>query len=1116
MAAPMARAATKAFAGFSTKLLNTTGSQYCQLCHTGHRYVYRSRSCANFHTSVLYEQRKRKRKPKLASQLELPTILSEEGEQALKDFRNPKSCLHNVLSLVAKEGKASNMYQYKVQPAPGMGNLVKQSVLRVTWPKEFTVVGLGTRRSQAEKMAAALACAKLKEVGLLDENNKPRIAGEVLHSKEEIKEQLWRESRPDWIGLEPDLEMEVKQVLRHVKIQRLGSEYREPAEDAESHTESFENLFDFDDPEDLLSDVITGKPYQEITENRAEWKNNFLAEQQQLLDDGNDQNSNESSIRAEALKLPIADMRKDILDLIRDNQVIVLSGETGCGKTTQVPQYLLEEWIQQDKGAHCNIVVTQPRRISAVSVAERVALERGERVGNTVGYQVRLNSKLPYNNGCILFCTTGILLKKLESNPSLAGISHIIVDEVHERDINTDFLLILLKNLLRDNPDLKLILMSASINAQLISSYFNNCPMISVPGFMYPVKEYYGEDIARLLMKRNGFLRNSNRKTELADDEVVRPLTDVDLTVDVIKFIDASRPPGAILCFLPGWQDIRSVCEKLEDVWPNSENHRVLPVHSSVPLSAQQEIFQRSPDGVRKIVLATNIAETAITINDVVYVVNPGNHKEDRYDVNLGVSCLDVQWISKANVRQRKGRAGRCQPGECYHLFTKNRYSQLEDYQVPEMLRIPLEQIVVQAKVHFRDMRAASLLSQAMQPPPLSAVEKAVEVLQDLAILNSDESLTPLGDKIVDISTDPRLAKALVLSAIFRCVNPVLTVAAGMHTRPPFLDSMENRAAILKIRKSFAEGSRSDHIAQVQLYESWEQAMSAYQVRTFNDQNLVHHSTMVFVRGLRQQLAENLEEAGLVTSSRDCLHGNDNSSDFAFDNQLVKGVLCGAFFPNLLRARRGRIEKSRMKLRQLVFKDMESNMVLLSRRSVNCTEKAFPSRWLTYFSRAMSEQIFIHDSSVVNPVAVLCMTGRRVHVAPLRSREFQTQLEENADLDPDSEIVKLTVSSDLHSTSNTYTNKKTPVTFHTTYQTAMVLMQLIREVNIMVEECLKADRMDELPRDVRERHEDILEVLQKVINSPQKPFIETGRNNNSDANTSTDASSAVNLNLTAW
>ncbi|XP_022086589.1 putative ATP-dependent RNA helicase DHX30 [Acanthaster planci] len=1112
----MARAAEKALTGLSAKFLAMSGCRLCQLCHTRHSYVYRLHLFASYHTSLVNEQRKRKRKQK-ASQVEIPTILSEEGERALEEFQNPKSCLHNVLALVAKDGKAGNVCQYKLQPAQG-NSKVKQSVLSVTWPQEFTVVGLGRRRTQAEKMAAALACAKLKEFGALDDNNKPRIAGQVLHNKEDIKEQLWRESRPDWIGLEPDLGVEIKQVLQAIKARRIGSAWREPADHDESRAESFETLFDCDSPEDQLSDAITGKPYQEMTESRAEWKNNYLVERQELLEDKAQQDSEERSVREEALKLPIADMREEILGLVRDNQVVVLSGETGCGKTTQVPQYLLEEWIHQDKGAHCNVVVTQPRRISAVSVAERVALERGEQVGNTIGYQVRLSSKLPYNNGCILFCTTGILLKKLESNPSLTGISHVIVDEVHERDINTDFLLILLKNLLRDNPNLKLILMSASINAQLISSYFNDCPMISVPGFMYPVKEYYLEDVSGLLGAGIGAHGKGNRASTSMDEEcdVVRPLTDVDLAVNIIKFIDESRPPGAILCFLPGWQDIRSVCDRLKDILPNSGKHLILPVHSSVPLSAQQDIFERPPHGIRKIVLATNIAETSITINDVVYVVNPGNHKEDRYDVNLGVSCLDVQWISKANVRQRKGRAGRCQPGECYHFFSKNRYLQLEDYQAPEMLRIPLEQIVVQAKVHFRDMSAASLLSQAMQPPPLSAVEKAVEVLQDLAILKDDESLTALGDKIVGISADPRLAKALVLSAVFRCVSPVLTVAAGMHTRPPFLDSMENRAAILKIRKSFAEDSCSDHVAQIQLYEAWEQAMYAYEVRTFNKRNLVYHSTMLFIQGLRKQLADNLEEASLVASSKGCLHGNDTSNEFAFDNQLVKGVLCGAFFPNLLRARRGRIERSRMKLRQLVYKDMESNVVLLSRRSVNCTEKSFPSRWLTYFSKARNEQIFIHDTSVVHPLAVLCMTGRKVHVAPLTNRELQTQLEENTIQDPDTEIVKLIVTRNGHSSRNSPTYHRTPVAFYTTYETAMALVALIREVNIMVDECLKADHIDQLPQDVKDRHEDVLEILQKVINSPQSPFVDAGQNNDSDATSSRSSSSTLNLNLTAW
>ncbi|XP_033625167.1 ATP-dependent RNA helicase DHX30-like [Asterias rubens] len=1111
----MARVANIALTRYSGKISTLAGSQFCQLCCTRSCFVNRVYASANYHVSSVNSQRKRKKKQsKVESQL--PSILSEEGEKALVEFQNPKSCLHNTLSMAVKD--ATGKYQYKLKQKAG--DPVKQSVLRVTWPEEFTVVGLGTKRVVAEKMAAALACAKLKEFGLLDENNMPRIEGEITHDKAEIKEHFKKENGPEWVKLERNLEEEITQVLRAVKSQRESPALERTTTSSVDFTS--ESCFEFDDDTietvDQLSDVITGKTYRELTPNRAQWKNNYLAERQLRLDSDTADDLGVVDVRAAALKLPIANKRKEILGLIRENQVIVLEGETGCGKTTQVPQYLLEEWIQEEKGAQCNIVCTQPRRISAVSVADRVSQERRETVGDTVGYQVRLDSKLPHNNGCILFCTTGILLKKMESNPGLKGISHVIVDEVHERDIDTDFLLILLKNLLQVNPDIKLILMSASINARLISSYFNDCPMISVPGFMYPVKEHFISERSHLTDPDISHSDNVVEGEAQAGDEEgfePRPLTDIDLAVDVIKHIDENKPQGAILCFLPGWQDIRNVSDRLQETWRMSNKHLVLPVHSSVPLSSQQTIFESPGEGVRKVVLATNIAETSITINDVVYVVNPGNHKEDRYNVNLGVSCLDVHWISKANVRQRKGRAGRCQPGECFHLFTRERYQQFEDYQTPEMLRIPLEQIVVQSKLHFPHMRAADLLGQAIQPPPLPAVEKAVEVLQDLAILNNDESLTALGDKILGLSTEPRLAKALVLSAIYRCVNPMLTVAAGMHTRAPFVDSMENRAAILRVRRQFAEGSQSDHLAQVQLYEAWDQAMYSRDVRSFNDQNYIHHSTMIFIRGLRQQLAENLADAGLVTSSKDCLHGYDGSSDHAHNDQLIKGVLCGSFFPNLLRARQGKIEKGRMAFKKTVVKDIESNNVLLSRRSVNNTLKNLSSRWLTYFSKAKADQVFIHDTSTVHPLAVLCMTGRRVHVKPVSQREMLRLEEEDPGLDPNAEVVKLVVSADIHTTSGSYA-ERTPVTFYATYDTAVVLMGLIREVNTMVEECLNAKRIDDLPQEVKTRHEDVLEMLQKIVNSPQTPFMVTAASKKKKQNhRNNDWHTAMNMNLTA-
>lgn len=224
----------------------------------------------------------------------------------------------------------------------------------------------------------------------------------------------------------------------------------------------------------------------------------------------------------ETKRLPVANHREKIIELIEANKVVVLSGETGCGKTTQIPQYILDHSIQNGKGSMCNIVVTQPRRIVAMSIAERVAWERGETLGKSVGYQVRLEGRPPLQEGRILFCTTGILLRRMQNNTLLKGVSHVIVDEVHERDINTDFLLILLRELLNKNQELKIIVMSATVNSERFSQYFHGCPSLTIPGFTHPVAEYFLSDVHEMLGQALPHPRHTQGKRFKPDNSFVK------------------------------------------------------------------------------------------------------------------------------------------------------------------------------------------------------------------------------------------------------------------------------------------------------------------------------------------------------------------------------------------------------------------------------------------------------------------------------------------------------------------------------------------------------------------------------------------------------------------
>lgn len=327
----------------------------------------------------------------------------------------------------------------------------------------------------------------------------------------------------------------------------------------------------------------------------------------------------------------------------------MIEGDTGCGKTTQVPQFILDSFAQNGNATDCNILVSQPRRISAISLADRIAYERKENVGDVVGFHVRLEQVLPKELGSIVFCTTGILLKKLQSNPGLEGCSHVILDEAHERSIDTDMLMILLKRALKKNPNLKVLIMSATINSHLFQQYFD-CPAVRVPGRLYSVKMHFLEDIEHLphIDKYKTYVPKRRYH-----DETEKLFVDFGKIVQIIKWISTHKPPGAILCFLPGWNEITQVQNMLEDTSSYTGNCLILPMHSKVSHYEQRKIFESTPPNVRKIILTTDIAETGITVSDVVYVVDSAIRKESRWNDNKDLPCISSQWVSRANIQQR-------------------------------------------------------------------------------------------------------------------------------------------------------------------------------------------------------------------------------------------------------------------------------------------------------------------------------------------------------------------------------------------------------------------------------------------------------------------------------
>ncbi|XP_022778184.1 putative ATP-dependent RNA helicase DHX30, partial [Stylophora pistillata] len=298
----------------------------------------------------------------------------------------------------------------------------------------------------------------------------------------------------------------------------------------------------------VIKDVFSGSPWKPLSvEQHKELSQQLL---QEFSNKRNMLESRNLCLNDETKTLPVASHRERILELIERNQVVVISGETGCGKTTQIPQFILDDAIQKGNGSACNIMVTQPRRIVAMSIAERVASERREMLGKSVGYQVRLEGRLPSQKGCILFCTTGILLRRMQSNVLLKGVSHVIVDEVHERDINTDFLLILLKDLLGKNQDVKIIVMSATVNSERFSQYFRGCPSLVIPGFTHDVTEYFLSEVCELLgrtpLSKPETVKSKRFKPDCSSSQTSRdadsPEADAQLVTETILFASKNYP----------------------------------------------------------------------------------------------------------------------------------------------------------------------------------------------------------------------------------------------------------------------------------------------------------------------------------------------------------------------------------------------------------------------------------------------------------------------------------------------------------------------------------------------------------------------------------------------
>lgn len=623
---------------------------------------------------------------------------------------------------------------------------------------------------------------------------------------------------------------------------------------------------------------------------------NTEAESQRLLQHANrlaNDTAHQSNIGKTRSKLPAASQKTELVSAVTSHQVVMIAGQTGCGKSTQVPQYILEDAIARGQGGCCNIICTQPRRISAVGLATRVAQERGERVGDTVGYSVRLDSKQSAVKTRLLFCTTGILLRRLLSDPSLSGTTHVVLDEVHERTIESDLLLLLLRNMLVTgmNPEIKIVMMSATADAELFAGYFetkimkqgSKTAVIAIPGFTYPVQDLFLEDV----LESTGFvvgksskwaLKNSNnsnksssggdkgggdgdnKKSDAAantsslsidnhySDQTRKSLVNIDeslvnyeLIEQLVAYILKSNTHqgGSLLIFAPGADEISKICRILSTSTKlqqsSASSLRILPLHGGLPPTQQSRVFDRPPPNVIKIVVSTNVAETSITIDDATVVIDTGRVKEMRFDSQRGIARLQEAWVSQASAQQRRGRAGRVRPGVCFRLFSKKKTwgKNMSKDSPPEVLRAPLHGLVLNIKgILGGDVDVAAVLAEMITPPP--NVDQAQQALSLIGALQPAPkyTLTPLGAHLAKMPTDAKIGKMLIFGAILGCLDPILTIAAAQgFGRPVFWSPPDQRAEADEAKQKLLANvarSKSDHLAIVEVYNAWKTEIAKF------------------------------------------------------------------------------------------------------------------------------------------------------------------------------------------------------------------------------------------------------------------------------------------------
>ncbi|WEJ97140.1 DEAH-box ATP-dependent RNA helicase prp43 [Yamadazyma tenuis] len=561
--------------------------------------------------------------------------------------------------------------------------------------------------------------------------------------------------------------------------------------------------------------------------------------------------------------LPVHQQRDEFLKVFQANQIMVFVGETGSGKTTQIPQFVLFDDLPQLRGTQ--VACTQPRRVAAMSVATRVADELDVKLGEEVGYNIRFDNKTS-DKTVLKYLTDGMLLREAMEDHLLSRYSVIMLDEAHERTLSTDILMGLLKNLVQKRKDLKIIIMSATLESKKFQSYFNDAPLLTVPGRTHPVEIYYTPEYQKDYL---------------------------DSAIRTVLQIHATEDEGDILLFLTGEEEIEDAIRKisLETDQLKREGQcgdlSVYPLYGSLPPYQQQKIFDAAPPNRngkigRKCIVSTNIAETSLTIDGVVYVIDPGFSKQKVYNPRIRVESLLVSPISKASAQQRAGRAGRTKPGKCFRLYTEEAFKkELIDQSYPEILRSNLSSTVLELKklgvddlVHF----------DFMDPPAPETMMRALEELNYLACLSDEGHLTEIGRMASHFPLDPMLAILLINSQKFNCSNEILTIVALLSVPNVFVRPIQNKKLADEIKMSFSHKD-GDHLTLLNVYEEFvHNDMDAKWCR----ENFLNYRSLVSAGNVRNQLKSLSEKNGIKLVSTDY-------NDRKYWENIRKALVSGLF-----------------------------------------------------------------------------------------------------------------------------------------------------------------------------------------------------------------------------